>query len=150
MLEWVAISFTRASSQPRHRIQVSCIAGSFFTFWATREALLEGKCKLVSLRHSEIGRGLARWQFCSTSRTWKQTIANKSLQHSLNKLDKVCEDRGIGSPVSHSSGPSTLGNTRKGTFLSNSLLHPSFAGKVTGLVCGFLKGRENQRGPSRA
>ena len=25
-----------------------------------------------------------------------------------------------------------------------------FAGKVTGLVCGFLKGRENQGGPSRA
>ena len=111
---------------------------------------LGGKCKLVSLRHPEMGRGLARWQFCSASRTWKETIAKKSLQHSLNKLNKVCEDRGIESPVSHSSGPSTLGNTWKGTFLSNSLLQTSFSGKVTGLVCGFLKGRKNQRGPSRA
>ena len=38
MLEWVAISFSRGSSQPRGRTQVSCIAGRFFTRWATREA----------------------------------------------------------------------------------------------------------------
>ena len=38
ILEWVAISFSRGSSQPRDQIQVSCIAGGFFTFWATREA----------------------------------------------------------------------------------------------------------------
>ena len=30
-LEWVAISFYRGSSQPREWIQVSCIAGGFFT-----------------------------------------------------------------------------------------------------------------------
>ena len=35
-LEWVAISFSRGSSQPRYRTQVSCIAGGFFTIWATR------------------------------------------------------------------------------------------------------------------
>ena len=37
-LEWVAISFSRGSSQPRDRTQVSRIAGRFFTSWATREA----------------------------------------------------------------------------------------------------------------
>ena len=31
------ISFSRASSQPRDRIQVSHTAGRFFTIWATRE-----------------------------------------------------------------------------------------------------------------
>ena len=31
ILEWVAISFSRESSQPRNRIQVSRIAGRFFT-----------------------------------------------------------------------------------------------------------------------
>ena len=31
MLEWVAISFSRESSQPKNRTQVSCIAGRFFT-----------------------------------------------------------------------------------------------------------------------
>ena len=39
VLEWVAISFSRGSSQPRDRTQVSCIAGGFFTIWAAREAM---------------------------------------------------------------------------------------------------------------
>ena len=38
ILEWVAFPFSRGSSQPRDRTQVSHIAGSFFTSWATREA----------------------------------------------------------------------------------------------------------------
>ena len=31
ILEWVAFPFSRGSSQPRNRTQVSCIAGRFFT-----------------------------------------------------------------------------------------------------------------------
>ena len=38
LLEWVAVPFFRASSQPRDRTHVSLIAGRFFTIWATREA----------------------------------------------------------------------------------------------------------------
>ena len=38
ILEWVAISFSRGSSQPRDQTQVSSVAGRFFTVWATREA----------------------------------------------------------------------------------------------------------------
>ena len=38
VLKWVAIPFSRESSQPRDWIQVSCLAGRFFTIWATREA----------------------------------------------------------------------------------------------------------------
>ena len=38
ILEWVAISFSRGSSQPRDWIWVSCIAVRCFTIWATREA----------------------------------------------------------------------------------------------------------------
>ena len=38
ILEWVAISFSRGSSQPRDRTQVSHIAGRCFILWATREA----------------------------------------------------------------------------------------------------------------
>ena len=38
ILEWIAFPFSRASSQPRDRTQVSCIAGGFFTSWSTREA----------------------------------------------------------------------------------------------------------------
>ena len=42
ILEWVAIQFSRGSSQPRDWTQVSCIAGRFFTIWATRETLYTG------------------------------------------------------------------------------------------------------------
>ena len=38
--EWVAIPFFSRSSQPIDQSQVSCIAGKFFTIWATREAHL--------------------------------------------------------------------------------------------------------------
>ena len=39
ILEWVAISFSRGSSQLRDRTQVSCIAGRRFNLWATGEVL---------------------------------------------------------------------------------------------------------------
>ena len=42
ILEWVAISFSRGSSQLRDRTQVFCIEGRFFTIWATREASQKG------------------------------------------------------------------------------------------------------------
>ena len=35
ILKWVAISFSRGSSQPRDGTQVSCIARGFFTIRAT-------------------------------------------------------------------------------------------------------------------
>ena len=38
MLEWIAIHLPRGSSWHRNQTQVSCIAGGFFTVWATREA----------------------------------------------------------------------------------------------------------------
>ena len=38
ILKWVAVPFSRRSSQPRDRTQVSLIAGRFFTVWAIREA----------------------------------------------------------------------------------------------------------------
>ena len=37
ILEWVAMSFSRRSSQPRDWTRISCIAGELFTLWATRE-----------------------------------------------------------------------------------------------------------------
>ena len=39
ILEWISLPFSRGSSQPRDRTQVSHIAGGFFTNWAIREAL---------------------------------------------------------------------------------------------------------------
>ena len=31
ILEWVAVAFSKGSSQPRDQTQVSCISGKFFT-----------------------------------------------------------------------------------------------------------------------
>ena len=39
VLERIAISFSRESSQPRAQTQVSCIVDRRFTVWATREVL---------------------------------------------------------------------------------------------------------------
>ena len=41
ILELVAIPFSRRSPYPRDWNQISCIAGRFFTIWATREALVK-------------------------------------------------------------------------------------------------------------
>ena len=49
VLEWVAISFSRGSSQPRDWTQVSYIAGRCFAIWATKEAL-----KLLLLMNIEL------------------------------------------------------------------------------------------------
>ena len=45
ILEWVAISFSRGSSQPRNQTWVFCTAGRFFTDWAIREA--HNSCTLL-------------------------------------------------------------------------------------------------------
>ena len=39
ILEWIAISFSRGTSQPRGWTLVSCIAGRFFTVWATGKSM---------------------------------------------------------------------------------------------------------------
>ena len=51
ILEWVAFPLSRGSSQPRDQTQVSCLAGGFFTSWATREAviLIDDICLLLLL-----------------------------------------------------------------------------------------------------
>ena len=39
ILEWISIPFSRWTSWPRGQTQVSCIAGRFFTIWATGKTL---------------------------------------------------------------------------------------------------------------
>ena len=45
ILEKVDIFFSRGSSWSRDRTQVSCMAGRFFTIWATREAQYSNETK---------------------------------------------------------------------------------------------------------
>ena len=72
VLEWVAISFSRGSSQPRDRTQVSCIAGRRFTVWATRKCSISLSrlyyvlsTVLVPRNHTEQNNPLPSW--CSWS-----------------------------------------------------------------------------------
>ena len=54
ILEWVAISFSRGSSWPRDRTQVSRIAGRCFNLWATREAQQKGNKYLMCSGHAHL------------------------------------------------------------------------------------------------
>ena len=64
VLEWVAFSFSRGSSQPRDQTQVSCIAGGFFTNWAIRDIrYLKLLLKLIKKIYSKSGR-------CKRSDSW--------------------------------------------------------------------------------
>ena len=54
ILEWVAISFFRGSSQPRNQNRMSHIAGGFFTNWAMR-----GFPSSDILSHLSLSRGLS-------------------------------------------------------------------------------------------
>ena len=58
ILEWVAFPFSRGSSQPRNRTRISCIAGRFFTNWATREALI---CVLRHIRSVQRTSLVVQW-----------------------------------------------------------------------------------------
>ena len=64
IVEWVAVPFSRESSQPRDRTQVPCIAGRFFTRWATREASTFQFTYLV-LSHCK-----TKWEF--SERDWSR------------------------------------------------------------------------------
>ena len=52
ILEWIAIFFSKGSSRPRDRAQVSCIAGRFFTIWATGEAHIQYVCIYIHTLHN--------------------------------------------------------------------------------------------------
>ena len=57
ILEWVAFPFSRGSSQPRDRTQVSHIAGRLFTSWARREAQIA-----VEIAHKTTGMLMVEWE----------------------------------------------------------------------------------------
>ena len=59
VLEWVAVSFCRGSSQPRDWTQVSCIAGRHFTIWATRE--VPPSSQWIPIKVSHIGQVSVEW-----------------------------------------------------------------------------------------
>ena len=71
ILEWVVIPFSRGSSWPRDRTQVSYIAGGFFTIWATREDYQI--TARISIQVSLVSRG--------QSSRWNGFVGVQSLGH---------------------------------------------------------------------
>ena len=57
VLEWVAISFSRGSPQPRDWTRVSHIPGRRFNLWATREAHDRG-WYMLKKKYTEVGEEL--------------------------------------------------------------------------------------------
>ena len=87
IMEWVAIPFSRGSSQPRDRTQVFCIADRFFTTWATREALLErAKSKTPTTTNAS---EKVEWRDCHTLRggVHDDTPLRRTVWRTLTKLN---------------------------------------------------------------
>ena len=58
ILEWAAIHFSRRSSPPRDRTQVSCIVGRCFTIWTIRETQ---EWSVSGAKHSKKQQTEVRW-----------------------------------------------------------------------------------------
>ena len=65
ILVWVAFPFSTGSSQPGDLTQVSCIAGRFFTSWATGKSKNTEVCSL----------SLHQWIFRTQETKWVSSIA---------------------------------------------------------------------------
>ena len=89
ILKWVAFPFSRGSSQPRDRTQVSHIAGRFFISWATWKAQeywsgqpIPSPSDLLDLG---IKPGSPPQGYCQTHNTWDWTDAfDSNLSHAYS------------------------------------------------------------------
>ena len=79
ILEWVAILFSRGSSQPRDQIRVSHMAGRLLTIWATGMPLRRVWENII-LEAGELGRGGGR----NRNKLWWEHRRAKA-QKTLNK-----------------------------------------------------------------
>ena len=78
VLEWIAISFSRGSSQPRDRTQVSHIIDRCFTVWATREVLSKRSqtqkatpCMIPCMWHSRKGKSKGTENIWMAAKGWR-------------------------------------------------------------------------------
>ena len=83
MLEWVAIPFSRGSSQPRDWTQVICIAGSFFTVWATQ--LME---KYKSKSQQDVTLHLSEWLSSKRQKNITNVVKDTEKRGPLCIVDK--------------------------------------------------------------
>ena len=112
VLEWIAISFSRGSSQRRDQTRVSQVAVRHFTVWATIELLYEVKMRSYYIRmdHNSIwllslleGNGHRLIDGKDNKWRWKQTLKkciDKSRQvKNCQQQQKLEEKQGTDAPA---------------------------------------------------
>ena len=65
ILEWVAVSFSRGSSQSRDGTRVSCIVGGCFTLWAMERQ------SIMNIKYNRLHNFQSQIVFVSKPFTWK-------------------------------------------------------------------------------
>ena len=104
ILEWVAVPFSRGSPRPRDQTQVSCIAGRFFTIWATREAPRSYMLWVNwTLEPQPENPWVAMTILCATSKTWCSQV--KKIKYFLKKIPfhSTQKERTLQTPCSQTS-----------------------------------------------
>ena len=86
ILEWVAFPFSRGSSQPRDRTQVSCIAGGFFTSWAT----IDGQKKKKKRQSASFKPRSQKFLHASISLSWKYSLPQWNKPKPACWISKTC------------------------------------------------------------
>ena len=86
ILEWVAFCFSRGSSQHRDQIQVSLIAGKFFTSWATEYIMCN-----AGLQEAQAGNKIAR-RNNNLGNAYDTTLMAESEEELKSLLMKVKEE----------------------------------------------------------
>ena len=71
ILEWVALPFSRGSSQPRDRTWVSSTAGRYFTVWATKVNIIPKSWKLLRIDYNYINISITDSMDMSLSKLWE-------------------------------------------------------------------------------
>ena len=79
ILEWVAISFSRRSSQPRDWTQVSCTVGRCFTIWATSEVQISMQISLSLLP-----------TYLAPFNKWISTLGQSIWDIAMHRIDSSC------------------------------------------------------------
>ena len=135
ILEWVVMPFSGGSSRPRDQTQFSCIAGRFFTIWATRETckICETCNKSLNLHNKSpqaVGSGMI-------PTVWTRKLGGLSLLPVLT----------LSSLVRSSSLTLAWLCLQRTLFLGSSFLPPSLLPDSFPLLCGTpwasgIQGRE--------
>ena len=100
ILQWVAIPFSRGSSWLRAWTQVSCMAGRFFTIWATREAKgkPQGEC---DLRAPCCTASFSEWHWIKCSFTRTVWVSALPATPSSILTQQICSGLLLGHRISH-------------------------------------------------